>query len=61
MNEQLKTGTALIASFLLLVVGAFRIFTDQLEDMSLIVAYIFAFSGLIGVITNGWKWKTNKY
>ncbi|MGP4060186.1 hypothetical protein [Halobacillus sp. H74] len=57
MNQQFKIGIALIASFLLLMVGVYRIFTGQLDDLPLFVAYIFAVSGLIGVITNGWKWK----
>ncbi|SFK03151.1 hypothetical protein SAMN04487936_106218 [Halobacillus dabanensis] len=60
MNEQMKTGIALIGSFLLLMVGVFRIFTGELEDVPLFVAYILTISGLVGMITNGWKWKQQK-
>ncbi|CDQ19410.1 hypothetical protein SAMN05192559_104363 [Halobacillus karajensis] len=57
MNQEMKIGMALIGSFLLLTVGLFRIFSDELKDVPLIVAYILTISGLVGAITNGWKWK----
>ncbi|WP_406944077.1 hypothetical protein ACJA3J_11795 [Halobacillus sp. SY10] len=57
MNQEMKIGIALIGSFLIFMVGLFRLFTEELQDIPLIVAYILTFSGFIGVITNGWKWK----
>ncbi|RDY70179.1 hypothetical protein DXT76_14830 [Halobacillus trueperi] len=57
MNQEMKIGIALIGSFLILMVGLFRLFTAELQDVPLFVAYILTISGLVGVITNGWKWK----
>lgn len=57
MNEEIKTGIALIASFFMVMTGLFRLFTDQIEEMSLMVAYVFIFTGLIGVVSNALKWK----
>ncbi|WP_027954501.1 hypothetical protein [Halobacillus kuroshimensis] len=57
MNEQLKTGIALIASFFLTFAGASQMLTSQLEDMAVWVAWIFIITGVIGIIANGLKWK----
>ncbi|MGR9049831.1 hypothetical protein ACQ4XT_14500 [Halobacillus faecis] len=57
MNEEMKIGIALISSFLIFMVGIFRLFTAELQDIPLFVAYILTVTGLVGVITNGWKWK----
>ncbi|WP_160835885.1 hypothetical protein [Halobacillus litoralis] len=57
MNEQLKTGIALIASFFLTFAGASRILTSQLEDMALWTAWVFLITGVIGITANSLKWK----
>lgn len=61
MNDQMRTGIALIGSFLLIMVSVFRITTGELKEVPLVVAYILLISGLIGMITNGWKWKKREY
>ncbi|CAM4237986.1 hypothetical protein BAMA_05730 [Bacillus manliponensis] len=53
MNIKTKFIIALIGSFSLCSLGTYRIVTDMLPEMSLIVAYIFAITGFIGVIANG--------
>ncbi|WLR46660.1 hypothetical protein LC065_13915 [Halobacillus litoralis] len=57
MNQEMKIGIALISSFLIFMVGLFRLFTADLQEIPLFIAYILTIAGLIGVITNGWKWK----
>ncbi|ELK44461.1 MULTISPECIES: hypothetical protein [unclassified Halobacillus] len=57
MNKQMKSGIGLIGSLLLVMVGLYRLWTNQLEEMSIIVAYLFLGVGIIGTITNGVKWK----
>ena len=47
-----KTFIAFLASLLLLVFGTYRILTETLSSTPLIVAYIFAITGFIGVVAN---------
>jgi uncharacterized membrane protein len=47
-----KTIIALLASLLLFVFGTYRILTETLSSTPLIVAYIFAITGFIGVVAN---------
>ena len=47
-----KTIITLFASLLLFVFGTYRILTETLSSTPLIVAYIFAITGFIGVVTN---------
>ncbi|WP_054637460.1 hypothetical protein [Thalassobacillus sp. C254] len=52
MNSNTRTTITLIGSFLIFVVGMFRILTESLVSIPLVVAYLFAITGLIGVIGN---------
>ena len=47
-----KTIITLLASLLLFVFGTYRILIETLSSTSLIVAYIFAITGFIGVVAN---------
>ena len=47
-----KTIITLLASLLLFVFGTYRILTETLSSTPLIVAYIFAITGFIGVVAN---------
>ena len=44
---------ALIGSFLIFVVGLFRLFTETLSSTPLFIAYVFIITGAIGVVANG--------
>lgn len=52
MNIKYKTIIALISSFLVFAAGTFALFTNALPAMAVIVSYIFAITGGIGVIAN---------
>ena len=47
-----KTIISLLASLLLCVFGTFRVLTETLSSTPLIVAYILAITGFIGVVGN---------
>lgn len=47
-----KTIIIFISSLLLFVFGTFRILTETLSSIPLLVAYIFAVTGFIGVVAN---------
>ncbi|CAM5194668.1 hypothetical protein UACE39S_02275 [Ureibacillus acetophenoni] len=47
MKEKCSLLLGLICGLLLCSLGSYRIFTDQLEEMSLTVGYIFAIAGFI--------------
>jgi len=46
------TIITLLASLLLFAFGTYRILTETLSSTPLIVAYIFAITGFIGVVAN---------
>jgi len=46
----IRTLISLVSALLLFLFGAYRIFTNNLESMSLLVAYIFFICGLTGFI-----------
>lgn len=53
MENKTRTIITLVCSLLIFAVGMFRIFTESLSSTPLFVAYIFAITGLIGVVANG--------
>ncbi|WP_193747675.1 hypothetical protein [Neobacillus niacini] len=53
MKNKTQTIITLLCSLLIFAFGMFRIFTESLSSTPLFVAYIFAITGLIGVVTNG--------
>jgi uncharacterized membrane protein len=55
MNNKTRTIITLLSSFLIFAVGVFRILTESLTFTPLFVAYIFAITGLIGVLASGVK------
>ena len=50
MTDKNRTLLSLVSSMALCSVGGYRIFTNNLEAMSILVAYIFFISGLIGLV-----------
>lgn len=50
MTEKNRTILSSVSGLALFSIGAYRIFTTNLEAMSLLVAYIFFISGLIGFV-----------
>lgn len=48
MTDKNFTIISSVSGLALFSLGAYRIFTDNLEAMSLVVAYIFLICGLIG-------------
>lgn len=50
MKNKTRTIITLVCSFLIFAVGMFRILTESLSSTPLLVAYIFAITGLIGVV-----------
>ena len=48
-----RVVVALIGSFLIFVVGLFRLFTETLSSTSLFITYVFIITGSIGVVANG--------
>ncbi|MEY9976555.1 hypothetical protein ABH968_001500 [Lysinibacillus sp. RC79] len=48
MSIKNKTLLSSVFSLALFTLGGYRIFTNNLEDMSILVAYIFFICGLIG-------------
>ncbi|UCZ55082.1 hypothetical protein LGQ02_10295 [Bacillus shivajii] len=60
MNKT-RTLITLVASLLIFTVGMFRILTDSLSSTPLFVAYLLAFTGLIGVIANSIMLRKLKY
>ena len=53
MKNKTRIIITLVCSLLIFIVGMFRILTELLSSTPLFVAYIFAITGLIGVVTNG--------
>ena len=53
MKNKARIIITLVCSLIIFVFGTFRILTEYLSSTPLIVAYIFAIAGLIGVIANG--------
>ncbi|WP_200411311.1 hypothetical protein [Virgibacillus salexigens] len=53
MKNKSQTVITLVCSLLIFTIGMFRILTESLSSTPLFVAYIFAITGLIGVISNG--------
>ena len=53
MKNTTRTIIVFVCSFLIFIVGIFRIFTESLSATPLFVAYLFSITGLIGIITNG--------
>lgn len=52
MQNTTRTIIALIGSFLISLVGMLRILSESFTSPPLFVAYIFAITGLIGIIAN---------
>ncbi|WP_413367249.1 hypothetical protein [Lysinibacillus sp. 3P01SB] len=50
MTDKNSTLISSVSGLALFTVGAYRIFTNNLEAMSLLVAYIFLIGGLIGFV-----------
>ncbi|UOQ85757.1 hypothetical protein [Gracilibacillus salinarum] len=48
----MRNFLTLICSMLIFFVGFHRVFIESVSAVSLVVAYIFMITGLIGVITN---------
>jgi uncharacterized membrane protein len=53
MKNKSRTIITLVCSLLIFAVGMFRILTESLSSTPLFIAYIFAITGLIGVVANG--------
>lgn len=53
LNNKTRSIISLVCSLLIFAVGMFRILTESLTSTSLFVAYIFAITGLIGIVANG--------
>ncbi|MEY9972985.1 hypothetical protein ABH966_003369 [Lysinibacillus sp. RC46] len=52
MTEKNRTLLSSVSGLALGTVGGYRIFTNNLESMSMLVAYIFFICGLIGFISS---------
>ncbi|MEA0565881.1 hypothetical protein [Lysinibacillus irui] len=52
MSGKNKPLLGSVTSLALLTLGGYRIFTNNLEAMSILVAYVFFICGLIGFIFN---------
>lgn len=50
MTDKNSTLISSVSGLALFTVGAYKIFTNNLEAMSLLVAYIFLIGGLIGFV-----------
>jgi len=50
MKSKIRTIIGLISSLLLVTISIYRILTESLSSTSLFVAYLFAVTGLIGLI-----------
>ena len=50
MKSKIRTIIGIISSLLLLTISIYRILTESLSGTPLFVAYLFAFTGLIGLI-----------
>lgn len=50
MTDKNRTLLSSVSGLALCSVGAYRIFTNNLEAMSILVAYIFFITGLIGFV-----------
>ncbi|KOS68327.1 hypothetical protein AEA09_07000 [Lysinibacillus contaminans] len=50
MTDKSRTVLNSVSGLALFSVGAYRIFTNNLEAMSILVAYIFLIGGLIGFV-----------
>ncbi|MBM7609712.1 putative membrane protein [Lysinibacillus composti] len=50
MKSKIRTIIGLISSLLLVTISIYRILTESLSSTSLFVAYLFAITGLIGLI-----------
>ncbi|WHY86677.1 hypothetical protein QNH39_02005 [Neobacillus novalis] len=62
MKNKTRINITLICSLLIFAVAIFRILTESLSSTPLVVAYILAITGLIGVVSNGVmlkKFRTN--
>ena len=53
MENKTRIIITLVCSLLIFAVGMFRILTESLSSTPLFVAYIFAITGLIGVVASG--------
>ncbi|MCE7792073.1 hypothetical protein K8O68_06510 [Salipaludibacillus sp. CUR1] len=53
MSNLMKVILTLIGSLLVFGFGVFRITAESLASIPLVVAWIFAVTGLIGIIANG--------
>lgn len=53
MNQRTRIIITLISSFLVCISGTYRLLTETLSGTPLVVAYIFAITGFIGVVANG--------
>lgn len=53
MGNKARTIITLIFSLLIFALGMFRILTETLSSTPMFVAYIFAITGLLGVVANG--------
>lgn len=52
LSDKNKTLLGSVTSLALFTLGGYRIFTNNLEAMSILVAYIFFIYGLIGFVFN---------
>lgn len=50
LTDKSRTLLSSVSGLALFSVGAYRIFTNNLETMSILVAYIFLIGGLIGFV-----------
>ncbi|RXI96585.1 hypothetical protein DS745_23060 [Anaerobacillus alkaliphilus] len=53
MGNNFRTIMMLLFHFVIFFFGLFRILTEALASTPLFVAYIFAITGLIGIVANG--------
>ncbi|MFJ7646837.1 hypothetical protein ACIQ1H_04765 [Lysinibacillus sp. NPDC097279] len=52
MTNKNRTILSLVSSLALFTLGAYRIFTNNLEEMSILVAYIFLIGGFITILSS---------
>lgn len=52
VKNKTRSIITLVSSLFIFAVGLYRILTESLSSMSLLVAYVFAITGFIGVIAN---------
>ncbi len=52
MTDKNRALLLSVAGLALFTLGGYRIFTNNLETMSILVAYIFFICGLIGFVSN---------